>query len=453
MKTKKTFRGKWTIQQARKYLFERSKKHRNKSETYGWLSLICIVIIPFCDFIGLMPDCSTKQLINSKGGLSLIFGLLSIGSQIASWKYFLRYKKEGIRAREILKLEILYNISNRREIEALLFKYIPEIERRNKKENVHFYSCYNDEYFNTPKELNVYQEISYRILENCIWNRHLYKKMREKDGRIILGFIFFVSLLFFISLLLPFIVNNIPDDLYMKFVYLVGLIVVSSLSFNFFERHKNLKIVISSIDNLVKDLYSARIETDAKFLQVYNSYTDIILKSPDIPDKIYKENKDILNKSWEEINKNLPLTNTSLAIKEVLPIIKSILDENQIEWAVTGSASKFLKGESIYCGDIDILLANQGDYTKVNKLFNVFLVEEIQFCHSQDIKSFYGKFNMGGINIDIICDVENYTSYGWIKHPNFNKKHITFYKEKYPVTTDDFEKKVFEIINKKSNGK
>lgn len=227
----------------------------------------------------------------------------------------------------------------------------------------------------------------------------------------------------------------------MKFVYLVGLIVVSSLSFNFFERHKNLKIVISSIDNLVKDLYSARIETDAKFLQVYNSYTDIILKSPDIPDKIYKENKDILNKSWEEINKNLPLTNTSLAIKEVLPIIKSILDENQIEWAVTGSASKFLKGESIYCGDIDILLANQGDYTKVNKLFNVFLVEEIQFCHSQDIKSFYGKFNMGGINIDIICDVENYTSYGWIKHPDFNKKHITFYKEKYPVTTDDFEKK------------
>ncbi|SUB89522.1 Uncharacterised protein [Porphyromonas macacae] len=435
MKIDYKHRGLYSIQDIRNFLFKKSKSKRCWSRIFGCVAVIILLFIPIFKSIN-----RGFYFVGSKSisidDIELFSSIIASLFTILQWYFQYQASIWNREAREIGNYELTYNLSNRRRIGELIYKELPEVIE---KEDI--YSLYNEKtkYYDSPKEINSYQETSYRMLENCIWNRYLFSKMYEYK-RTIAGFIL---------LLLPLIIICFQDSLSLVF-YTVSVISVSSLVFNFVESLLSVKSIISPIETLIKELMSSKIDTVEKFQNVYSAYAHINLKSPNIPNHLYQRHRENLNKTWTEIQKKLPASDVALSIHTVLPIIKNILDTNQIDWAVTGSASEVLRGTKIYCSDIDIIIADSRDIERVNRLFRPFIVEDIIFYPSRTIRSYYGKLSIGGINIDVICDIENLISSNcWVPHPTLEIEKIWFYGVKYPTTSLGFERKVENILVKK----
>lgn len=446
MRTNRAFKWARNIEDARKYLFEKAKKNLECGDSLAKISLIFIILSSVFDFCVFRTDKLLFDFCTESQKISLGFSLLSIGTLLLSWLCFLRFNKFYRKAKEIGNFELIYNVSNRRKIGEIVYEYLPEFVR---DADIDISSFYENKYFDSPKELNAYQNISYRMLENCVFNKYLYGEMYRVRKKRLIFFLFIVFILLFYILMF---FKSV--DCSMLFIYVVGLIVVSSFSFKFLETFFLLRHIVHSMDILIKELLSGRIDTSEKFLYIYGLYSEINLKAPIIKKNLYDKNREKLNKTWRDMKENLSLTNTSFALKEVLPIIKRLLDDNGVKWAITGSASKFLKGQYNYCSDIDILLSDYKDCPKVNELLKPFLVEEICFSESKDIRSYYGKFNIGGINVDVMSEVQNLTKKrGWVSHPHIETHKEHFYGYSYRVTSCRFEKEVDEIINMKDYGK
>lgn len=433
-------RGLHTIQDIRSFLFKKSKYKQYQSRFFGCVAVGILLLIPTFKSITRVFSFEVFKGI-SIDDIELLSSIIASLFTILQWCFRYQANNWNREAREIGNYELTYNLSNRRRIGELIYKELPEVI---KKEDI--YSLYNEKtkYYDSPKEINSYQETSHRMLENCIWNRYLFSKMYEYKRKIA-GFVIGLTLF-----LLPLIIICFRDSSSLVF-YMVSVISVSSLIFNFVESLLSAKSIISLIDTLIKELMSIRIDTVEKFQNVYSAYAHINLKSPSIPERLYQKHREKLNETWIDIRKKLPVSDITLSIHTVLPIIKHILDTNQIDWAVTGSASKVLRRTKMYCSDIDIIIADSRDIERVNNLFTPFIIEKIIFYPSRTIRSYYGKFNIGGINIDVICNIENLIrSNCWVSHPTLEIEKIWFYGVKYPATSLGFERKVESILAKKN---
>lgn len=441
MKIDYKYKGLNTIQDIRTYLFRRAKHKQLCSFIFG-MSALLLIVLPLIfniifDNLGIFTFVFQKDLIPIHHKLQTISSFLVTVCTILQWLCRYQAIRWNTEAREMGNYELIYNLSNRRRIGELAYKRLPNAMD---KEKIYSFYDENKEYYTSPKEINIYQETSYRILENCIWNRYLLLKMYgyQKNN------LWWAAT--GISLALLLITQFCPYS-FSSFFYLINLVAVSSLTFNYIETLHSAKSVISPIESLIKELMSIRIDTSEKFQTIYNAYSHINLKSPNISDNLYLAHRDKLNKMWTELRQKLPASDITSSINSVLPIIKNLLDSNGIDWAITGSASKVIRGGRKYCRDIDIIIANRKNLEKVNSLFKPFIIEEVIFCPSKSIRSYYGKLNIGGINIDVVCDIENLISTNcWIPHPSLEIEKVCFHGVKYPITSLGFEKKVAKII-------
>lgn len=422
-------KGLGTIQDVRSHLFRTSKRYQNRSDNFGCGSLISAI-----------SSLVFSRILESEETLRLTFSLLTAIFAILQWRFRYKAIKSNTEAREVGNYELIYNLSNRRRVGELIYKRLPDVTNGEK-----IYSLYDEkkEYYDSLKEINVYQETSYRILENCVWNRYLFLQMYQCYKRPLL--IGFAGLSILFLLIIPYCQN------FFSLIFcVISIILASSLAFNYMESLYSAKNAISLIDPLIKELMSTRIDTREKFQGVYSSYSHLNLKSPNIPDKIYVKHREKLNRVWTELRDKLPESDVISSINTVLPIIKNLLDSNGIQWAVIGSASEVIRGKKKYCRDIDIIIADRKDIEKVNTLFSPFIIEEVMYYPSESIRSYYGKLNVGGVNIDIVCDIENLIHNNhWEPHPNIEIEKVCFHGVKYPITSLDFEKKVRIILSMK----
>ncbi len=117
---------------------------------------------------------------------------------------------------------------------------------------------------------------------------------------------------------------------------------------------------------------------------------------------------------------------------DVLEIIFHRFKVNDIKWVLVGSTSLILQGVDIKPGDIDILTNKEGAL-KSNKIFKEYLIEEVKWSETELFKSYFGKFKMNNIQVEIMGNLEERQGKIWkslsyrLKNPQFikiNNKNI-----------------------------
>ncbi|KGN84355.1 hypothetical protein [Porphyromonas sp. COT-290 OH860] len=324
MRNKVASEGLWSIEQARNYLFNCAKREYRKSRWAGRLAVIlvtCPAVVELLCFSGMCEwACSFKSYCDGSS-LSLVLGLLSIVAVITHWVYFSGYESYQKKAKEVRNLELMYNVSNRRKVREVVQEYLPKI--KNLKAT---YEFNENNYYNPPQEINVYREASYKILENCIWNSHLYGEMyrRNRSKLACNGILVFLVYLIAVWGSGEVIPLNSPA----KLAYVVGLIGCSSLVFNFLDNMMLARSSQASYQRLEKEIQSGEVDSGDKFFHVYNMYSHINLNAPDLDEATYKKNRDALNESWRTIQSALPQTDTLYARRRFKKFISFRKSEN-----------------------------------------------------------------------------------------------------------------------------
>jgi hypothetical protein len=77
-----------------------------------------------------------------------------------------------------------------------------------------------------------------------------------------------------------------------------------------------------------------------------------------------------------------------------------------IYWAVTGSLGMVLHGMQMEIHDIDLQTDKEGAYEIERRLVNS-LVKLVHFKASERIRSYFGVFEVGGIKIEIMGDMQH----------------------------------------------
>ncbi|PKO00889.1 MAG: hypothetical protein CVU42_01890 [Chloroflexi bacterium HGW-Chloroflexi-4] len=81
-------------------------------------------------------------------------------------------------------------------------------------------------------------------------------------------------------------------------------------------------------------------------------------------------------------------------------------DRKPINWAVTGSLGMVLQGMQMEIHDIDLQTDKEGAYEIERRLVR-YLAKLVHFKASERIRSYFGAFEMDGIKIEIMGDMQH----------------------------------------------
>ena len=109
----------------------------------------------------------------------------------------------------------------------------------------------------------------------------------------------------------------------------------------------------------------------------------------------------------------------------VLELIASRLSKGDVMWAVTGSLGFALQGVPVQPHDIDIQTDAQGAY-EIERLLLEYLTEKVHFAQSSRIRSHFGAFEIDGIRVEVMGDIQKrYDNGTWSAPPDL-KRHIHY---------------------------
>lgn len=408
----------------RNYFFKQAKNYNR----FGRISLILSIILTI-----------TSITIKTKDLIYLCSIAASFFLIIFWWLEYLSKKYKG-KAVELHSLELIQFITEKRLINLEIAEYIPH-----KKKCLKYQQPSNESpYYSTPKEINIYQRNAYRLLENCYWNKFLYKKAYNYCFGILVSFICLFAYSFFIQQVW------LEKEHLLLFIKILLVLLTSSLFVEFIYKIINLKNAYESMAEIYLRLINRAVLSDASFNIEFTKYSKCIQNAPDIPNLLHKIYAKKLNAGWDEVKKELKGSNTLIEIYNTLFIIKRLFEakNKNIEWIVTGSASSVIRKESECCNDIDIIV-DISHVHEIDEILKAFRIKQMSYSSLEDIRSFYGKYKIGGVLIDIMSNVENKVDKNWIAHPLLEKELRKFEDIEIYITSKDFENKVNEIIQSK----
>ncbi len=97
---------------------------------------------------------------------------------------------------------------------------------------------------------------------------------------------------------------------------------------------------------------------------------------------------------------------------EIVPRLK----DSGIEWAITGSLGMALQGMDLPVHDIDLQTDAAGAYG-IEGLFTEFVIRPIAYTAKERIRSLLGAFQMQGITVEIIGDMQKQLDSGLWEEP------------------------------------
>ncbi len=110
------------------------------------------------------------------------------------------------------------------------------------------------------------------------------------------------------------------------------------------------------------------------------------------------------------------------AFEVVLSIISEVLPEEKCIWALTGGASLFARRIINDTTDIDILMTKECTALAADGL-GKYMLNNFSFSEECKIKSFFGKFQIEGVLVEIMAEVFNKSDTGewnphteWLQH-------------------------------------
>lgn len=122
------------------------------------------------------------------------------------------------------------------------------------------------------------------------------------------------------------------------------------------------------------------------------------------------------------------------SLYNTLKIITSSLQG--YKYAIRGTASLTLQGLELNVDDIDII-CNEYAALKCNELFKKYLIEPVRFSESSKFKSYFGKFLIENIQVEIMGDWQIKKTNGEWSRVYDGEEHIIVKKDgiEIPTTT------------------
>ena len=143
----------------------------------------------------------------------------------------------------------------------------------------------------------------------------------------------------------------------------------------------------------------------------------------------------------------------SLIPPEHLAVLRKLyarLEETDIVWVLTGSTGLAIKGIPLTPHDIDI----QTDRAGVEAFARIFaddLVQEPFFWETQHTRSWVAKFEMDGIQVEVMGDMRHRDEDGgWEEPPNLEavRLYIQVAEMRVPTLSLDFEEEAYRSMGR-----
>jgi hypothetical protein len=130
---------------------------------------------------------------------------------------------------------------------------------------------------------------------------------------------------------------------------------------------------------------------------------------------------------------------------EVIKFITEKLSHININWALIGSSNLALQGVDVEAHDIDILIDKEGALL-IGEILKEFTEKEIKYQESEKFKSYYGKFIIDGVDVEIMGDllIINPEENIWSQSLNLSEKiYFQIDNIKIPIISLDQEYKAY----------
>jgi hypothetical protein len=128
---------------------------------------------------------------------------------------------------------------------------------------------------------------------------------------------------------------------------------------------------------------------------------------------------------------------------ETVLLVGSLLKNYQ--YAIRGTTSLVLQELDMNVDDIDILCDEKTALT-ANEIFKDYLVNKVEYSESPQFKSYFGKFDFNGVQVEIMGNWQIKAKNNWSEIFNASdneKKEIIFQGKKIYVTNIETELKMF----------
>ncbi len=135
---------------------------------------------------------------------------------------------------------------------------------------------------------------------------------------------------------------------------------------------------------------------------------------------------------------------------DVLKQIASRLSGTNIIWAVTGSAGFALQGVPVEPNDIDLQTDEEGAYA-LSARFADHVVEHVQYRASERIRSHFGRLELGGIQAEIMGDLQKMLPDGSWEAPVDVSRHRHFVVldgQQIPVLSLEYERDAYRLMGR-----
>jgi len=137
-------------------------------------------------------------------------------------------------------------------------------------------------------------------------------------------------------------------------------------------------------------------------------------------------------------------------IISVLRLVSDSISDSDIIWALTGSLAFHIRGIDVSVGDIDIQTDNNGAYEIGRRLMN-YVVNPVEFRASERIRSHFGQFQIDGISVEVMGDIEKLMPDGtWLSTPPLESiiEYVTYQDMIIPVLELEYEYQAYKLMGR-----
>lgn len=117
------------------------------------------------------------------------------------------------------------------------------------------------------------------------------------------------------------------------------------------------------------------------------------------------------------------------------------INDQDINWVLTGSLSFAFQGVDTEIHDIDIQTDQIGAY-EIERLFSEYVTRKVTLSSSDKIKSHFGTIKIDGIEVEIMGDIQKRQNDGTWEDPvdlNGYKRFMNYNDMKIPVLSLEYE--------------
>lgn len=140
------------------------------------------------------------------------------------------------------------------------------------------------------------------------------------------------------------------------------------------------------------------------------------------------------------------------ALNYALIVLGHLLNQVAQPWIIIGTSSLYLQGYPVKPKDIDILCADDSVATIEQQLFEYKILQQKNVDQSK-FRSVFSKYNIAGIQIELMGNLEVYTTNQWINVLSQLKvvEDILFQDVAFKVPSKTDQKKIYELFGREKD--